>query len=42
MLKIFQWKLSSAAPGSTWIFEHFDVISMVDKSKDHEKLLPIC
>ena len=42
MFKILQWNLSSPARGSTWIFEHFDGISMVDKSRDHRKLLSIC
>ena len=25
-----------------FVFEHFDVIFLVDKGKDHEKLLSVC
>ena len=48
MFKTLLWKHSPAACGFMdpwWFhlsFEHFDVISMVDKSIDHGKLLLIC
>ena len=42
MFKTLQWNHQLAARGSTLSFGYFDVIFVVDKSVDHEKVLSIC
>ena len=39
---MFKTQVEPRAAVSLQSFEHFDVISIVDKSTDHRKLLSIC